>query len=442
MNSLKKQLIILLVGLLSIVGVLAGSISYVLAKNDAGELLDHQMREVARSIDEGSQLPAMQTRFFTETEEERESDFVIQAWYENEPVRSSRPDFTLPRGNKTGFSDLTMHGNKWRTYTIVYPERTVQVSLSGEVRREIATAAALRSVLPIAGLIPLSWILVAVVVGRILKPLDAVTAAATQRDASSLDPLPADNVPQEVAPLIAEMNALLLRLGDALESQRQFVSNAAHELRTPLAALQLQIENLSLCQSRQDMDTRIGELKAGVHRASHLVNQLLRMARFEAEKPSAKRNANLGQIVKNCIGSLIPLAEKKGIDLGMVRDEEIVIQANSDALRILFDNLIDNAIRYTPSNGRIDISVISTGKKAFVEIADNSPGIPEHLLPRVFDRFFRASGQVIEGSGIGLAIVKAIADRESAEVALANRQDNAGLVAKISFDILNQGAAQ
>jgi len=433
MNSLKKQLIILLVGLLSIVGMLAGSISYMLAKNDAGELLDHQMREVARSIDEGSQLPAMQARFFSETEEERESDFVIQSWYESEPVKSTRPDFILPRKSQTGFSDLTMHGKKWRTYTIVYPDRTVQVSLSGEVRREIATAAALRSVLPIAGLIPLSWILVAVVVGRILKPLDAVTAAATQRDASSLDPLPAENVPQEIAPLIAEMNALLLRLGDALESQRQFVSNAAHELRTPLAALQLQIENLSLCQSREDMDARIGELKAGVHRASHLVNQLLRMARFEAENASARHNADLGQIVKTCIGSLIPLAEKKGIDLGMVRDEAVVIQANSDALRILFDNLIDNAIRYTPSGGRIDVSVISAGKKAYVEIADNGPGIPEHLLPRVFDRFFRASGQLIEGSGIGLAIVKAIADRESAEVTLSNRTDGAGLIAKVAL---------
>ena len=435
MNSLKKQLIILLVGLLSIVGMLAGGISYMLAKNDAGELLDHQMREVARSIDEGSQLPAMQARFFSETEQERESDFVIQAWYESEPVRSSRPDFILPRENKTGFTDPTMHGKKWRTYTIVYPDRTVQVSLSGGVRQEIATAAALRSILPIAGLIPLSWILVAVVVGRILKPLDAVTAAATQRDASSLDPLPADNVPQEVAPLIAEMNALLLRLGDALESQRQFVSNAAHELRTPLAALQLQIENLSLCQARQDMDARIGELKAGVHRASHLVNQLLRMARFEAENTSAKHNIDLGQIVKNCIGNLIPLAEKKGIDLGMVRDEEIVIQANSDALRILLDNLIDNAIRYTPSGGRIDISVISAGKKALVEIADNGPGIPEHLLPRVFDRFFRASGQVIEGSGIGLAIVKAIADRESTEVTLSNRPDGTGLIAKVALSM-------
>ncbi len=435
MKSLKRQLIVLLISLLAVVGIIAGGISYLLAKKDAGILLDHQLKEVARSIDEGSQLPAMQARFPSENEKERESDFVIQVWYEKEPVRASRPGFFLEKAKHAGFSDMSAEGKRWRAYTLFYPDRTVQVSQSYEVRREIAASAAMRAVFPIAGLIPLSWILVALVVGRILKPLDAVTEAATRRDASCLDPLPGDQVPEEVAPLVNEMNALLLRLREALESQRQFVSDAAHELRTPLAALQLQIENLTLCRSQQDIESRIGELKSGVSRASRLVNQLLKMARYEAQQELAKAETDLGQIVKTCIGGLIPLAERKGIDLGMVRDEPAVVLANVDSLRILFDNLIDNAIRYTPEGGKIDVSVALTEKKAVAEIVDNGPGIPEHLLPRVFDRFFRASGQEIEGSGIGLAIVNAIASTQSAEVTLSNRPDGPGLIAKVAIDL-------
>ena len=433
MKSLKRQLIVLLISLLAVVGIIAGGISYLLAKKDAGILLDHQLKEVARSIDEGSQLPAMQARFPSENEKERESDFVIQVWYEKEPVRSSRPEFTLVMAPRSGFSDMVDNGKKWRAYTLFYPNRTVQVSQSMEVRREIAENAAMRTVLPIVGLIPLSWILVAIVLGRIMKPLDAVKQAVTQRDASSLDPLPLDRVPEEVAPLISEMNALLVRLREALESQRQFISDAAHELRTPLAALQLQIENLAFCRNEEDVESRMIELDSGVKRASRLVNQLLKMARLEADRNVTMSLIDPGQIVKNCIGDLIPLAERKAIDLGMIRDEETRILANPDSIRVLFENLIDNAIRYTPQGGRIDVSVYLSDGRAVVEISDNGPGIPENLLPRIFDRFFRASGQEIEGSGIGLAIVQAIAERQSAEIRLANRKDGKGLMASVFF---------
>lgn len=433
MISLKKQLVVWLIVLLTIVGVLAGGISYDLARNDASALLDQQLRLVARSIDEGSQLASMQSGFKREGEEEMERDFVIQVWYEDKPVRTSRPDFSLPRAQSTGFSNMMEKYGTWRAYTIVYPNRTVQVSQSNRVRSEIAASAAMRASTPIAGLIPLLWLLVAFGVRHFLKPLDAVTNAATARDASSLDPLPLAGIPQEILPLIIEMNALLYRLKEALESQRQFVSNAAHELRTPLAAMQLQIENLLQNQSPQDLNLRVGELVSGVQRASHLVNQLLKMARFEAKRQSVRTEVDLGEIIKSCIADFVPLAERKHIDLGMLRDDKCNIVSNADDLRILFNNLLDNAIRYIPEGGRIDVSLIHAETRTIVEISDNGPGIPESLLPRVFDRFFRASGQETDGSGIGLAIVKAIADRESAEIRLCNREDGSGLVARIAF---------
>lgn len=436
MISLKKQLTGWLLGLLTMVGLLAGGISYWLALEDANSLLDHQLRLVAESINKGSQLPAMQTKFIGESEDEQENDFVIQVWYEKSPVRSSRSGLNLPRGQTSGYSDVSIHGEKWRTFTIVYPNRTVQASQSDEVRREIATDAALHVLLPIAVLIPLSCILVIIGVGRILKPLAEVTKAATQRDAASLAPLPAEFIPEEVAPLINEINSLLSRIGETIESQRHFVLDTAHELRTPLTALQFQAENLSQSQSQDDLEARIAELKSGIQRTSHLVEQLLKMARYEAEKITIRTSVDLAELVKSCIGDFIPIAEKRAIDLGMIHYESAHIWANADDLRILFHNLLDNAIRYTPERGQIDVSMATASQKIVVKIVDNGPGIPESLLPRVFDRFFRAAGHETEGSGIGLAIVNAIANRESAEVKLINRKDGSGLIALTSFNLL------
>jgi two-component system, OmpR family, sensor kinase len=435
MISLKRQLIVWALGLFTVVGLLAGGISYLLALQDANVLLDHQLLLVAGSIDEGSQLSAMQAKFLGESREEQESDFVIQVWYENEKVRSSHPDFDLLEGRVTGYSNVSLHDQRWRVYTIVYPNRTVQVSQSDEVRRKIATNAALRALLPIAGLYPLSWILVVFGVGRIFKPLAEVAKAATQRDASSLDPLPTEHIPAEVAPLITEINGLIRRVRETIDAQRHFMLDAAHELRTPLAALQLQIENLSQRRSQEDLEARIAELKSGIQRASHLVGQLLHMARYGAEKRTIRANLDLGELVKSCIGDFIPIAEKRRIDLGMIHDEPALIWANAGDLRILFNNLLDNAIRYTPEGGRIDVSVVVANRRASVEILDNGPGIPEPLLPRVFDRFFRVGGHEIEGSGIGLAIVNAIASQESAEIRLSNRRDRSGLLVSVTFNL-------
>jgi two-component system OmpR family sensor kinase len=436
-KSIKIQLITWALGLFTVVGLLAGGVSYLLALEDANILLDHQLLLVAGSIDEGSQLNAMQSKYFKESEDEQRTDFVIQVWYGKEPVRSSHPDFDLPEGNVTGYSNLLMRGERWRAYTIVYPDRTVQVSQSDEVRRNIATNAALRALIPIAGLYPLSWLLLVFGIGHILKPLALVTKAVTQRDASSLDPLPTGHIPTEVAPLITEMNGLILRVRETIESQRHFILDAAHELRTPLAALQLQIENLSQHLSQNELEIRIGELKSGIRRSSHLVGQLLHMARYGAEKQTIRTELDIGQLVKTCIGDFIPIAEKHNIDLGMTRDDSAFVWANANDLRILFNNLLDNAIRYTPNGGCIDVSVQVTGKKVIVQIMDSGPGIPESMLTRVFDRFFRVGGHEIDGSGIGLAIVNAIATQESAEIKLNNRQDRGGLIATVYFNLID-----
>ena len=435
MRSLRNQLTLWSVGLLTLAGLLAGGISYLLAQKGASVFLDHQLRLVAGSVDEGSQLPAMQTKFLGENEQQRQYGFVIQVSVPNEAVRSSRPDFDLPVGKASGYSEQVYQGEKWRIYTIVYPDRTVQVSQADAVRRAIASDAALFASLPIAGLLPLCWVLVVFGVKRILKPLADVTLAVTLRDARSLTPIETKGIPAEAAPLITEINSLLLRIQESMESQRHFVLDAAHELRTPLAALQLQIDNLSQSLSAEDMNVRIAELRFGMQRASRIVAQLLKMARYEGESESIGSRLDLGELVKHCISALIPIAEKSGIDLGMVRDDKASILANADDLRVVFGNLLDNAVRYTQEGGKVDVAVEVSQNRVSVSITDNGCGIPEELLPRVFDRFFRAGNHKAEGSGIGLAIVNAIARRENAQVRLANRQDAKGLIATVSFNL-------
>ena len=439
MKSLKKQLIVWLVGLLTVVGALAGGVSFYFALKEANGLLDQQLSQIARSVDEGSQLPAMQAEFREETLAQRERDFVIQVWVENEPVRSSRPGFDLPRMAVSGFSDLSSHRSKWRVYTMIHRHRTVQVSQAEDVRLDIAIHSAMYALFPILALTPLSWLLVGVVVSRLLRPLEAVTEAAIHRDADSHAALPVEHVPEEVAPLILAMNDLISRLGEALQLQRQFLSDAAHELRTPLAALRLQIENLSRHHSREELDIRIGEMRRGAQRASHLVGQLLKIARYKAQdRPIVRSEVKLDSLVKACIADLIPLADHRGIDLGLIHDDAAIVMGNPEDLRVLVGNLIDNAVRYTPEGGKVDVSINVSGPEAVVEIVDTGPGIPASLQARVFDRFFRAAGQDTEGSGIGLAIVKAIAQRESVEVMLANRQDGHGLRARAAFALAVQ----
>ncbi len=385
---------------------------------------------------EGQHLLDLQEDTPNESEEEKEADYVIQVLPKGLPLRSSRLEVRVPIEKSTGFSDVEVDGKRWRSYTIVYSSRTVQVSQSDEVRSEIATDAALHAMLPIAVLIPLSWVLVFFGVSHLLKPIAEVVHALTENDAASLTMLPTSRLPAEVFPLVAEMNRLLLRIRQTAESQRNFMFDAAHQLRSPLAALQLQIDNVSRNRSGEDFEMLVADMQSGVQRASRLINQMLKMARYEAAKDTVRARVELSVIVKSCISNFIPIAEKRGIDLGMAQDTTVFVWANADDLGILFDNLLDNAIRYTPMKGRVDVSVAVTMDQAVVEIMDSGPGIPDHLLHRVFDRFFRVGGQETEGSGIGLAIVSAISKQENAQVTLTNRRDGKGLISAVRIKLL------
>jgi signal transduction histidine kinase len=354
------------------------------------------------------------------------------------PVRLSHPAIEIPRRTVTGFSQAVTPEDEWRVYTLATTRRTVQVAQQMSVREELATSASLQAALPIALLIPLSWLALTWIIDRIMARLNRLAAGVAARDAVNGTPIPLEDVPAEIVPFVRSINDLLTRLQAVLDRQRRFVSNAAHELRTPLSALLIQIENLRQADGDGRLAPRLSDLQAGIRRAAALVGQLLRLARYDADEPGQPTRIDLVALTLDGMARVAPLADDRSIDLGLGRRDAVTVIGSEADLSVVIGNLLDNAIRYTPSGGTVDISITADGPVAILEIQDTGPGIREDELPRVFERFFRAAPLGVEGSGLGLAIAKAAAERNNAGLALENRTDRSGIVARL---MIARGAA-
>ncbi|WP_414473548.1 sensor histidine kinase [Microvirga sp. M2] len=431
-SSLRKQLTMWFTLLLISFGLAGGVGAYIVAQQDPDNFLDDQMRgialDVVGSVDDLAQMPAPPLNA---------SDMiVVQAWDpDGRLLKSFPPNFDLPRQTKTGFSSFTTPQGGWRSYTWVLDDGTVQVSQQALVRRELALKAALPALVTTFLLIPISWLLVRWVVGRILSPVDHLTRDLLARRPDSTQQLSSSDLPGEIVPLVGAMNEALSRVRIMLTAQRQFVSNAAHQLRTPLTALRIQVRNLRQLGNPTGAGGMLDEMELGILRMSALTSQLLVLARAETlpvlDVPAP---VPLSEVLQEAIACLIPQAESKEITISSAEMAPIPIKAERHDLEMLFSNLLDNAIRYTPRGGHVDLSFRSEDGTVIVEIADTGQGIPEELLPRVFDPFVRGTGDQ-EGTGLGLSIVKALAARAGAQVQLANRTDRSGLVARVELPI-------
>ena len=219
------------------------------------------------------------------------------------------------------------------------------------------------------------------------------------------------------------MNDLLARLQESVERERAFIADAAHELRTPLTALDLQVQALREAPSGPDRDEAVQRLKAGVARATRLVEQLLALAREERAGARPRSPVELADLVREVMEEMLPLADARNVDLGAVRTDAAQVQGDHDALRVMARNLLDNAIRHVPAGGRVDIAVErpeSTSSRVSLVVTDDGPGIPLDERERVFDRFYRVPGSSTGGSGIGLALVRSIARHHGGEVHLGD----------------------
>jgi len=293
---------------------------------------------------------------------------------------------------------------------------------------------ALQAGLPIALLIPVAAWILWFGACRAMGRIETLARAAAAQDENTISELPMKGVPSEISPFVIAVNRLLTRLRDAFASQRRFVQDAAHELRTPITAMTLQLENLKACPMDAETAAQVSQFEAGLKRTKRLIEQLLRLARQEApQKADAASSVDLAAFLRELISDLMPCADHRDIDVGLSVDIHATVRANPHELRSLLHNLLENALRYTPEHGVVDVRLFADGGKVVVEIVDSGPGIPPDLLPRVFDRFFRIEGSDTEGSGLGLAIAKHAAERNRIDLHLDNRIERSGLVARVTF---------
>ncbi len=434
-RSIRARLTLSLLGGLAVAAAVIGAITYHNVLREAETLFDYQLRQMALSLrDQGEIAPGAAAAF-----NDPDLDFVVQIWrIDGRSVYASRDHRALPTRAVLGYADLQAEGGgRWRTFAVAAGERVIQVAQPLTVRRNLAADAALRGVWPLVGAAPLLAAGLWALVERLLRPLSRLARQVGERDAAALGALPEDGLPDEVAPLVHSLNQLLARLGAALDSQRAFVADAAHELRSPLTALKLQAQLIERAPDAASRREAQAALVAGVDRATRLVAQLLALARSEpgAAQPPLEPVALL-PLARQVLADTAPLAQSRGSRLELNAPglaDDTTLAADPAALAVLLRNLVDNALRYTPAGGRVVVTLQREASQWTLQVDDSGPGIAAADRERVFERFVRGDYTGAEtGSGLGLAIVEAIARRHGGQISLDDAPLG-GLRARVSL---------
>ena len=418
MNSLRARLLLSLLAMLALAALVMGGVTYRSVLAESETLFDYQLRQMALSLrDQGEIAPDQASTLADE-----QFDFVVQIWtVDGRSIYASRPHDALPARALLGLADVTVQGQTWRAFSVATRERVIQVAQPLRIREQLAANAALRSVAPLLLLAPAMALAIWWIAALTLKPLQRVVAEVGRRDAASLQPVPSDGLPPEVSPLVSALNALLLRLGQSLDAQRAFVADAAHELRSPLTALKLQLQLLRRAPDEAARQAGIEALAAGTERAARLVEQLLTLARSEPGAPVvAMVPVQLGEVVRQAVADTVPLAQARGTAFELQADAPVTVTGDATALAVLVRNLADNAVRYSPPGGRVLVRVFDAAGMPTVQVDDAGPGIPPEEREHVFDRFYRREVGDEAGTGLGLAIVRSVAARHGAEVSLGD----------------------
>jgi two-component system OmpR family sensor kinase len=432
----RRMLVSLMLGLVA-VNVVAGYAIFRSARDEASELFDYELRVVASSLPSGVASTAVSVTNDAAMSSLREDHLRIETWDNaGRLTYQSRRDEPLPLLGP-GLRTVEHDDEHFRVFGMQQPERFVQVAQPVDVRDKLALQLALRTLWPLWVILPIALLLVLVVVSDGLRPVRSLSRSLGARTAEMLEPLPVDaSTPAELRPLTGALNDLLERLDFALQAQRTFIADAAHELRSPLAALKLHLQVAAREGRLRGEGDALPKLEQRLNRTIHLVQQLLTLAREDAGQREMVAVIDLRVLAQQVVGDLSLLAEQKRIDLGLELDgaphTDYRVSGDAASLTVLINNLVDNAIRYSPNGGCIDVRLCRADSAVTITVADEGPGIPDDELPRVVDRFYRGEGAAGQGSGLGLAIVSRIAQRHGARLLLSNRTPKPGLCAQVA----------
>jgi two-component system, OmpR family, sensor kinase len=440
-KSIRAKLVLWLVSALALGTLVVLAATYELTRDQVGRVFDDELKQVAHAVhlrEDWTQTRRMRIARPGFELSVRAYDQTGRVYFET--ALPSLPT-DLPHTFTEGFASMGTVEGPWRVYTHVAEEGIVQVGQALAARDALARDLSISVLMPMLMLIPLLAVLVAWVLKRGLAPLHETSRRVSDRDASRLDPLPTYNVPQELLPLVEQINALLERLEGTLDAQRRFLADAAHELRSPVAALALQVQLAERANSSAARAAAFVELARGVERARRLVQQLMDFARLEPGVQSAPfQPVNVARLAREVVGGYAPRAEGQDVDLGAEAPVAAWTSGAEAELRSLLENLVDNALRYAPEGSAVTVSVRPQGATVELAVTDAGRGIPAPERERVFERFHRVAGDATRGTGLGLAIVKAIVERHQGSIALEDSQPGAqfpGLAVRIRLPALS-----
>ncbi|MET0006908.1 MAG: ATP-binding protein [Candidatus Thiodiazotropha sp. 6PLUC4] len=335
------------------------------------------------------------------------------------------------------YNNFIINGKEWRMFGLTEPSAQFNVLVGEllEVRQETVSEIVFNSLWPILISLPAIGLFIWIVVGGGLKPLKDIAAKVENRDPNSLESISTEDVPDEVIPMVESLNRLFLRVDSTLENERRFTADAAHELRTPLAALKTLAQAKSLTEGHNHAGF-LDQVIRGVDRATHLLEQLLTLARMDSQSldESHIQKVDIHQETINILSSIAALAIDKDIEISFDGPSEpVMVSGYSPAIQILLRNLIDNAIRYTPNKGEVSVKLTQLDDGVKVIVEDTGPGIPQEQQEGIYQRFRRGEDiNNTQGSGLGLAIVKRIIELHSATIEMQNRKES-GLRISVLF---------
>ncbi|MEO8837653.1 MAG: ATP-binding protein [Herbaspirillum sp.] len=421
------------------IAIASGIISFMLAFQQALEVQDDQLRQMAALVDEQRLVAPLSIASPAGQNESDPDSRVVVQWLGSTNAASSQPNgalAALPTNLSDGIHTTQLGAASWRVFVkTVTPGSRVAIGQRTEVRDEIAQDSAQHTLLLFLILIPVLLLVVGILIRSMFRPLKAAALDLDQRSEQDLQEVSAANLPSEIRPFVVAINRLLSRVDQSVAAQRRFVADAAHELRSPLTALSLQAEQLDIADMSNQARERFATLRSGIQRTRSLLNQLLTLARVQDAPHEDVRAVPLQLVFRQVLENLMPLAEAKNIDLGVVGCQDAHVMAPQSDLETLVKNLVDNAIRYTPRDGQINLSAQCSKHGVILQVTDTGPGIAPEERERVFDAFYRVLGQDETGSGLGLSIVQNIAARLNAKISLtyANEPAQNGLTVTVTF---------
>ncbi|CAH1083183.1 ATP-binding protein [Candidatus Nitrotoga sp. 1052] len=436
--SLKQRLLVLALTAITLVWLGATAFTYHNARKEFDEVLDAHLAQAATLlvVQASHDLDELETEH-APLPHKYARRVAFQVWDKGHQLRlhsANAPQQPLANEER-GFSDHTIDGHRWRVFSTwnESAEYLIQVAERADMRDELARGIAGNLLKPLFISLPLLAILLWIAVARGLRPLDKLTREVEQREPDNLAALDASSAPREVVPLIERLNRLFTRIEASMQKERRFTADAAHELRTPVAAIKAQAQVARAACSEAERTHALDNAILGCDRAAHLIDQLLTLARIDTLGNDVTEVCQLRVVAAEVIAAIAPAALSQHVRLELTEGTEVEVRCNPILLRILLRNLIDNAVRHTQPGTSVWVSITHQQGLTCLSVNDNGPGIPEAELTRVSERFYRPIGTSASGSGLGLSIVNRIAEIHGASLRIAPQNEGKGLSVTVIF---------